>query len=206
MTDLSGMSDQELIALYKQAKSVAPGGQAKGSRGLSAQEQKALITAREAASHGLDVATKGEEFIELNKEAGTGGVYGLPGVSEMVAPFNKHVASMHGLTNAMAPMLRAAGSGAMSDKDVALFKRSVPNADFPGPTNKKIQERLQGESDRKAAYAAFLDKWAQTRGTLQGADTAFLQFWRDREAKKPGRPAGYRPRKETSAAKYLGTE
>lgn len=171
---------------------------------LSAQDQKQLAAAREGASLGLDIATKAEQFVDTNKKAGTGGVLGLNfpgglgGVSEIAAPFSEDLAEMQSLTNQMAPALRAPGSGAMSDKDVALFKRSVPNVDFPGPTNQAIQRRLKDESARKAAYASFLDTWAQKRGTLQGADAAFLKYWSQRNLKnqqsqaKPGEKSAYR--------------
>jgi len=167
-------------------------GPAKPAR-LSAQEQSELQTARAAAQSRAAAAKDAERFLELNRRAGTGQVWGLPLASEIRGAFDSDFAGMQSLTNRMAPAQREAGSGAMSDKDVALFKKSVPNPDFTGPTNTGIARRMQEDANRAADYAAFLDEFAATRGTLVGAQAA----WQARKA-RPAAPAAP-PRKPAPA-------
>ena len=190
MTDLSRMTNEQLLAAYQAAKGgAAP---AKPAR-LSAQEQSELQTARAAAQSRAAAAKDAERFLELNRRAGTGQVWGLPFASEIRGAFDSDFAGMQSLTNRMAPAQREAGSGAMSDKDVALFKKSVPNPDFTGPTNTGIARRMQEDAKRAADYAAFLDEFAATRGTLVGAQAA----WQARKA-RPAAPAAP-PRKPAPA-------
>jgi hypothetical protein len=195
MTDLSRMTNEQLLAAYQAAKGgAAP---AKPAR-LSAQEQSELQTARAAAQSRAAAAKDAERFLELNRRAGTGQVWGLPFASEIRGAFDSDFAGMQSLTNRMAPAQREAGSGAMSDKDVALFKKSVPNPDFTGPTNTGIARRMQEDAKRAADYAAFLDEFAATRGTLVGAQAA----WQARKARPaaPAAPAAP-PRKPAASTK-----
>lgn len=149
---------------------------------LSPQEQIQLKEAREAAGLARDIASKGDQFLDINRRRGTGQLiginlpFGLGGVSEALAPFSDDLSAMQAITNQMAPQLRAPGSGAMSDKDVALFKRSVPNVDFPGPTNTKIVQRLKGDAARAEARAKFLEDYVSRTGSLLGVEGAYQQF------------------------------
>lgn len=173
MADLSKMSTEELLAAYNSAKPKPK---------LAPQEQIQLKEAREAAALARDIASKGDQFLEINRKRGTGeliGVnlpFGLGGVSEAMAPFSEDISAMQAITNQMAPSLRAPGSGAMSDKDVALFKRSVPNVDFPGPTNTKIVARLKADAERQGARAKFLEDYVSRTGSLLGVEGAYQQF------------------------------
>jgi hypothetical protein len=178
MTDFSALSDQELLAIYQRAKtpSATP-------RKLTSQEAAQLRAARETAQSSGSAARDADRFIAINQDVGTGEFWSLPAASEVRGAFDPRFAEMQSLTNRMAPAQRQAGSGAMSDKDVALFKRSVPNPDFPGPTNAAIARRLKDEASRSQGYAAFLDQYAQQNGTLLGAEAAWA-------AQKPaGAPA-----------------
>lgn len=181
MTDLSKMTDEQLLAAYRAAQGGAPA--AKPPK-LTPQESAQLQTARAAAQARAAAAADAERFLELNRKAGTGQVWSLPFASEVRGAFDSNFAGMQSLTNRMAPAQREAGSGAMSDKDVALFKKSVPNPDFTGPTNTGIARRMQDDAKRAADYAAFLDEFAATRGTLIGAQAA----WQARSAKPAARP------------------
>jgi hypothetical protein len=175
---------------------------------LSAQEQSELQTARAAAQSRAAAAKDAERFLELNRRAGTGQVWGLPLASEIRGAFDSDFAGMQSLTNRMAPAQREAGSGAMSDKDVALFKRSVPNPDFTGPTNTGIARRMQEDAKRAADYAAFLDEFAATRGTLVGAQAA----WQARKARPaapaapPRKPAPAQPAAPSKSYRILSVE
>ncbi len=151
---------------------------------LSPQEAAQLKQAREDAQSAGGAARDGGRFLDLNKRTGTGEIWALPGLGEVRGALDPRYSEMQSLTNRMAPAQRQAGSGAMSDKDVALFKRSVPNTDFPGPVNANIVKRLQDEAKRKGDYASFLDNYALSNGTLLGAE----EEWQ-RRGSAPKRPA-----------------
>jgi hypothetical protein len=165
---------------------------------LSAQESAQLKAAREDAELAAGAARDGNRFLEINKKTGTGEIWSIPLASEIRGAFDPRYAEMQSLTNRMAPAQRQAGSGAMSDKDVVLFKRSVPNPDFPGPTNAKIVQRLQEEAKRKGDRAAFLDAYALNNGTLLGAE----EEWQ-RRSSAPKRPAPA-PKKPASGLAFGG--
>lgn len=153
-------------------------------KGPSPKEQTELANAREAARQAQEAARLAGRFEELNGKTGTGWGMAIPLVSEAIGAFNPNVAEMQSITNRLAPTLRAAGSGAMSDKDVALFRRSVPNPDFPGPTNSAISKRIREDAQRRVQYAAFLDDWVAKNGTLIGAEAA----WNARQSAPKARP------------------
>lgn len=140
---------------------------------LSVQELKELQNARAAAQSLGGAARDGERFLDLNRETGTGGLWGFPWASEARGMFDPKFATMQALTNRMAPAQRIPGSGSSSDTDVRMYKRSVPNPDFTGPTNTAIVKRMQEEAKRAADYAAFLDRYVQQTGSLIGAQEAW---------------------------------
>jgi hypothetical protein len=190
MTDLSKMTNEQLLAAYRAAQSGAPA--AKPPK-LTAQEQKELQTARAAAQSQESSARDAERFLQVNRTVGTGEMWALPFASEIRGAFDPKFAEMQSITNRMAPLQRAPGSGASSDKDVAGFKKAVPNPDYVGPTNTSIARRIKDEARIAADYAAFLDDFAAKRGTLVGAQAA----WQARLAKPAARP----PAKPTPGGK-----
>lgn len=148
---------------------------------LSVQEQKQLQTAREGATSAQASLRDGERFLEVNRRTGTGELNAIPFVSEVRSVFDPNYAEMMSLTSRMAPNQRQPGSGSSSDKDVQMFKRAVPNTDYPGPTNTRIVDRLREEADMKTRYAEFLDEYVAQNGTLVGAQSA----WTKAQAAKP---------------------
>lgn len=175
----------ELAARGVQVPGAASGGApARRPVKLSVQELKELQNARAAAQALGGAVRDGERFLQLNREAPTGEIYAIPGVSEIRGAFDPKFGTMQSLTNRMAPMQRQVGSGSSSDKDVAMFKKSVPNPNFTGPTNTLIVRRMQEEAKRAADYAAFLDRYAQQTGSLIGAQEA----WSSRQS-SPAAPA-----------------
>lgn len=172
------------------------GAQARPARGgLPAADAKAIGAARESAQAAAASANDAEEFLKLNREAGTGQGWGIPFASEFRAAFDPKFAGMQSITNRMAPQQRVAGSGASSDKDVSMFRRAVPNPDYTGPTNTMIAKRLQSDAKRAAGYSAFMERWAQERGNLLGAQEAWTRY-----QSSPRSAAPAPPRKASAAA------
>jgi hypothetical protein len=80
----------------------------------------------------------------------------------------------------------------MSDKDLATFKKSIPNPNFPGPTNQKLAEGITRSARRQQNYVAFLERYAQQNGTIVGAQEAWDQSQR-RSTARPAAPAQAAP-------------
>lgn len=155
---------------------------------LSAQEQAQLADLRNSANQMREMAGQAQQFDTLNRQAGTGPIYKIPGVSEVASMFNPRVAQMDALTARMAPAQRVPGSGTTSDRDLALFMKSVPSVDRPGEANAAIARDMQSSAKRREAYATFMDQYAKQNGTLMGAEEAYQTSLRATPAKKTGGP------------------
>lgn len=183
----TGTAPDGTRVVYRGGK-VYPADQDPGRGGggkLTPQEQTQLGDARAASVQALNTAQKAEQFMKVNKHHGTGWGMALPFVSDIAAAMSAPHGEMESITSQVAPSLRPPGSGSSSDKDVKFYRRGFPNLDFPGDTNQAITDRRRGDSDRAAAYSAFMDTWAQHRGSLMGGDEAFKQFWAKRQAGDP---------------------
>jgi len=206
MADLSQMTDDQLLELYqqevaKQGRAADTGRNAPGGPVMAdtKTDQEALETARGKARKSLETARMAEQFMQLNSRTGTGGlpsrpvvpltkaIPGAPLWGDLAASLtgNPDWSQMKSINSQLAPAQRVPGSGASSDMDVKMFKEALPNIDTPGPANAMNAKRLQKQSDRDNAYAAFQDTWYSRNGTLLGADKAFNQFWLKRESGDP---------------------
>jgi hypothetical protein len=165
--------------------------------GLPADDAKTIAEARNKAQTAIATASDAEEFLKLNREAGTGEAWGIPFASELRAAFDPKFAGMQSITNRMAPLQRVPGSGSSTDKDVGMFRRSIPNPDYTGPTNTMIAKRLESDAKRAAGYSAFMERWAQERGNLLGAQEAWTKYQASPRAAAPApprkAPAGAKP-------------
>lgn len=188
------------VAVAPVATNLAPG--------MSAQEQKTISDLRVAAQNIRGALTQAEEFGKLNRDVGSGGIFGIPGVSEVVGAFNPKVSAMQGLSNAMIPGMHTT-PGPMTDADAKLYKSAIPNPNLPGPANKRLRDDIARREQIASARVAFFEKWAATRGNLNGAETAFNKFWDSYSAKTmpaaPPRSGSVKP-PQVRKAKYLGTE
>lgn len=168
----------------------ANGMQASRPKALSGQEQLQLKEARDGAESARDFSRQANIFSDLNAKSGTGFINKIPFVSEIRAAIDPNIAQMDALTSRMAPAQRVPGSGTTSDRDLALYLKSVPNIDRPGPANAAIAKDMSATAVRRTARAAFLDRYAAKNGTLIGADKAFADFWAGYSQKTRDAPAG----------------
>jgi soluble lytic murein transglycosylase-like protein len=157
----------------------------------AAEQQKAKTEAikatreRFAKTDVQDAADKSmitdlERFIELNKAAGTGPQYGLPliggllsGATSLTSPAFQELRS---ISNKIAPMLRQAGSGNMSDKDVEILKSGSVGVDKSPQVNSNIAHALiiarQNGQDRQQ----FIENYVELNGTEAGADRLWSRY------------------------------
>jgi hypothetical protein len=145
------------------------------ARQLATREQMQLDEMRAAARTSDEAARTAEQFVGLNKEQGTGGLWSVPGIPMAVSAFDPEVAQMRALTARMAPQQRVPGSGTTSDRDLSLYLQAVPGMDRPGKANAAIAQQARADADRRGAYAQFLDEYASQHGTLVGAEKAWAQ-------------------------------
>lgn len=177
MTDYSKLTDEQLLALYKPKAAPAK----RGGGGLTEPDKNRINKAWEAAKAAGAVARDANRFVELNEKQPTGGFLGLNlpldlgGVSDVAGMIDPEIASMNALSNRMAPNFRQAGDP--STKEIAMYRRSAPNVDIPGPANREIAMQLGADAGKSAARAAFIDRWGAQRGSLGGAEQAFEQWW-----------------------------
>lgn len=138
--------------------------------GLSSSERGDLTKVRDAARGANSAIADANRFISLNQKTNTGGiqnnVWGLKDANKVLNP---NIQEMTAITNRLTPAQREAGSGAMSDRDVEMYRSSVLNPGNEGPVNQAISARLKAGASRQRDYAAFLDEFAKVNGTLAGA-------------------------------------
>jgi len=180
MTDLSSLSDADLLAAYQQAKG---GVENANIAALPKTDRDALQMARDDAEKARRMAREAQRFLQLNRETGTGGLRNLGWTDHFTAGditagmFGPNWDAMKGITSATAPQSRVAGSGATSDFEARMMVAGFPSVSKRGDTNTMITQRIEAENARARARAAFLDTWSKRKGTLNGADSAFSSWW-----------------------------
>lgn len=143
---------------------------------LEATERKALGDYRAGAQRAGEVMIDLERFGSLNRQQGSGGVLGLPVIRDIHGMVNPMVGEMNAITNRLTPGEREAGSGAMSDKDVEMYRSAVPGQGYTGETNKNLRERRKAGAIRTREHAAFMDYYARVNGTLNGAQELWDEY------------------------------
>lgn len=143
---------------------------------LQPQEQKALATIRTEAEKAAGGIADLDRFSTLNRKQGTGGYLGLPGIRNVVGWVDPELSEMNAITDRLTPMQREPGSGAMSDRDVEMYKSSTVNAGRYGNANRNVGQRAKAGMMRQRDYAAFMDYFARVNGTLNGAQEAWDEY------------------------------
>lgn len=148
-----------------------------GSRdtNLNQTDQRRLSASVTAAESASSLANDARRFVELNRRAPTNPLVGATGP---VAGLNPTYAEMRSIQSRMAPLMREAGSGAMSDRDVALFLRAIPSVGNPTETNIALAGVIQAGAQRSQDRAAFLEDYAQKNGNLLGAQEQWTRYVR----------------------------
>jgi hypothetical protein len=148
-----------------------------------------------------------QRFLTINAGTKTGDV------ASYLGPVGRGIRSLtdadyqelEAITSRLAPLQRQAGSGAMSDRDVDMYRRSVPNVTNDQRTNTDVVNRLvrgsmrimDYESNRLKAYSEgdpgqFASEWSRYVGSVSFMDggnyVSFEQWQRMPKIGKDGRP------------------
>jgi hypothetical protein len=130
----------------------------------------------------------------------TGGAMRFPPVQWAAGLVDQDVNEMEAINATLAPLQRQAGSGAMSDKDLAIFQTAVVNPANSEQANRSYIAITQAASRRANEYEQFLQEYRAQHGVGSLADAQRL--WRQYSNANPlfddnGRPlANVRPWRE----------
>lgn len=122
------------------------------------------------------------EFGRLNRENSTGSAW------QQLTPDKPLFRSgpsmeMAAIQSRLAPAQRQSGSGASSDRDVAMFLRGLPSLENEGPTNQGIREDYERKYKIAIEKANAMQKHLDTYGNL----TEFDSQWAQRKTRAPER-------------------
>jgi hypothetical protein len=132
-----------------------------------------LQAARQQVDRARGLAADAERYKRLNENVSTGGFdeWGVLGTISKMGSGTKQ--EMDAISEQMTPRLREAGSGAMSDADVQMYRSSLPSLSKYGTVNSALARVHKSAAQRQADYSAFLDYYAQRNGSLLGAGEAW---------------------------------
>ena len=140
------------------------------------QAQKYLQDNASVVNQGAEVVNMLEDFGELNRKSRTGALYegslasfmpeSLRGADEKV---------MQSLTSDLAPKKRIAGSGTTSDKDIALYLKSLPSIENTGEVNQQIRDNYRKQYENANKKLQFMQNYFDQYGHLNGADAMYQQ-------------------------------
>lgn len=138
------------------------------------QGQKFYGEAMKNVQTATDLAADVTEFTRLNKEQATGNALDRAGPIGRTARSltSDEIQRMNAITEKLAPMQRQAGSGAMSDRDVEMYRASVPHTMNTREANEAIAARIVAGTNRVRDYEI-----AKLKARGLGEDIEFAESW-----------------------------
>jgi hypothetical protein len=114
-------------------------------------------------------------FGALNRRTATGDFLSktVPSVSSF---FSGDKSNMSAITAALAPREREPGTGASSDRDVAMFVQAVPSIDKEGPVNMAIRDARQAMYNRDSDYLKAKEAYFARLGHITGFDAQWKEY------------------------------
>lgn len=150
------------------------------ARKLSAGEQKHLSDIQNQAAQIDQLSKLAGQYTGLNKGTGTGGYHALTAPIESTV--NPQMAQMEALSKQMIPLQRQVGSGPIRMGEISgpgggIWGGDIPRAAYPSAANEALAKGWADRAQDLRNHAAFLESWAQNKGTLLGGEEAF-QAWK----------------------------
>jgi hypothetical protein len=155
--------------------------QAKIQKDMYEEGRKRLAALQSSIADGGDTMSDLEEFGRLNRENSTGSLW------QQITPDKSVFRSgpsmeMAAIQARLAPAQRQSGSGASSDRDVALFLRGLPSLENEGNTNKAIREDFERKYKSAIEKANAMQRHLDQYGNL----TDFDSLWAQRTRRSQG--------------------
>lgn len=129
-------------------------------------DNTAVVSQGESLQRDLD------NFAAHNKDNRTGEFYSgwlpqsLQGGAEQ---------SMTQILSKRAPSMRVEGSGTTSDRDIAMYIKTLPNVQTKGTVNQRTTADFNSELTRSRAKLQFLNEYYNTYGHIEGANAIWAR-------------------------------
>lgn len=172
---------------------------------MFAKTEQELMDLDSNAQTAQSLRADASRFKRLNEDVSTGGFGGLPVIRDIRAMADPKVGEMKAIVEKMTPAMREAGSGAMSDRDVEMYRASVVGLDKLGPTNSALATVIDAGARRSGDYTAFKNEWARRNNTLVGSQEAWQAYAEDNPLFEGG-DTGTKVRQVTPWRQYFGLQ
>lgn len=114
-----------------------------------------------------------DEFMAINNKQVTGGIANnTPGLNWLNRTMDSDLQRMQAITETITPKLREAGSGAMSDKDVDMYRKSTVNIMNGRTANAATAEVIKKALTRQNDYET-----QKLLSQAEGRGTEFVREW-----------------------------
>lgn len=144
---------------------------------LPQEDRKFVAKIREGRESANALRADAKRFVDLNEKRRTGGIQMKnPLLRGFVGMFDPGVGEMEAISEKITPQMREAGSGAMSDADVAMYRKSTVGVDKLGLANRAIQSVIDAGAKRQGDYLAFMEEWGRQKKNLTGAQEAWEDY------------------------------
>jgi hypothetical protein len=137
------------------------------------QGSKMYTAANDAVQKNDNIVASIDNFMDVNKDHETGGmILSTPIAGGAYRVTHPSIQQMDSLVHNLAPQLRAAGQGSMSDRDLKLFEQSIPNTGMPYRINQQ----------RAAQFKAFVGRMNdfeinKVQAASEGRGVDFMREW-----------------------------
>ena len=148
--------------------------QAKIQKDMYEEGRKRLADLQSSVANSGSTMDDLNEFGRLNRENSTGSLW------QQMTPDKSLFRSgpsmeMAAIQSRLAPAQREAGSGASSDRDVAMFLRGLPSLENDGNTNKAIREDFERKYRKAIEKATAMEQYLQQNGNLMDFDSQWAK-------------------------------
>lgn len=148
--------------------------QAKIKKDMYEEGRKRLALLQSSISDAGPTMDDLNEFGRLNRENSTGSIWQQLTPDKPIFRTGPSM-EMAAIQARLAPAQRQAGSGASSDRDVAMFLRGLPSLENEGPTNKGIREDYERKYQMAIEKANAMQKHLDQFGNLTEFDSQWAQ-------------------------------
>lgn len=144
----------------------------------SPADQKRVADLQGGFDEANNLANTATDFMTRNQRTNTGGALALPfaaGVAKALGVGGDDLSAMDRDSIQMATQLRAPGQR-LTQMEFSKNLGAVPSVQASRDNNQKNTDAIYATRTGAAAKSAFYSRWLDTKGTLDGADPAWLQF------------------------------
>lgn len=120
-----------------------------------------------------------EDFARINATTYTGAASRIPGVNFIRSLANSDVATLDAYNLNFAKLAREGFAGAVSNKEMAMYKNSVPGSGNPPETNVALIAAMLPAVDRANERNSVAREWVDRHGSLTGFETEWARYLED---------------------------